>query len=164
MTDSGISASEYLSIQDTLFRYSLGIDRKDWVLFRTCFTQDCEIRFGPGLEWDGVDAVTEAFDRIHAPLDASLHRLSNLYVESFSDDTAETTAYLNAVLIRQADPDGPELHLYARYDDRLVRQDKGWVIARRQYTNIYSSGNIKMLGHRPGEGRSLQTQSTPTPR
>jgi hypothetical protein len=164
MTDSGISASEYLAIQETLFRYSLGIDRKDWELFRTCFTPDCEIRFGPGLEWDGVDDVTEAFDRIHAPLDASLHRLSNLYVESFSGDAAETVSYLNAVLFREADPDGPELHLYARYNDRLVRQGDKWVIARRQYTNIYSSGNINMLGHHPGEGRSLQTSSTPVPR
>jgi hypothetical protein len=33
-------------IADVVLRYATGIDRRDWPLFRTVFTDDCELDYG----------------------------------------------------------------------------------------------------------------------
>jgi len=33
-------------VADVLVRYATGIDQRDWALFRTCFTEDCEADYG----------------------------------------------------------------------------------------------------------------------
>ena len=30
-------------VADVLVRYATGIDRRDWALFRACFTEDCDV-------------------------------------------------------------------------------------------------------------------------
>ncbi len=52
-----------LDIVDVLIRYATGIDRRDWPLFRTVFTDDCVLDYGQIGAWNGVDAVTEFMDR-----------------------------------------------------------------------------------------------------
>lgn len=39
-------------------RCATGIDRRDWPLFRTVFTDDCELDYGEIGSRSGVDAVT----------------------------------------------------------------------------------------------------------
>jgi len=50
-------------ICDLLVRYATGIDRRDWSLFRTVFTDPCELDYGKIGTWDTVDAVTEFMQR-----------------------------------------------------------------------------------------------------
>ena len=50
-------------IADLLVRYASGIDRGDWPLFRTVFTEDCRLDYGEIGVWRGVDAVTEFMER-----------------------------------------------------------------------------------------------------
>jgi len=45
-------------ICELLVRYATGIDRRDWPLFRTVFTDDCELDYGYSGSWSGFDAVT----------------------------------------------------------------------------------------------------------
>src|SRR5271165_4035700 len=52
-------------IADVLMRYATGIDRRDWPLFRTVFTDDCELDYGEAGSWQGADAVTEFMQRAH---------------------------------------------------------------------------------------------------
>lgn len=53
-------------ISDLLVRYATGIDQRDWPLFRTVFTADCELDYGEIGAWEGVDAVAEFMDKVHA--------------------------------------------------------------------------------------------------
>ena len=53
-------------IVDVLLRYATGIDRRDWPLFRTVFTDDCELDYGEIGTWHGVDAVTDFMETSHA--------------------------------------------------------------------------------------------------
>ena len=41
-------------ISEVLVRYATGIDRRDWPLFRTVFTDDCELDYGEIGTWHGV--------------------------------------------------------------------------------------------------------------
>ena len=40
-----ISHEDHQDVADLLVRYATGIDRRDWALFRTCFTGDCEVDY-----------------------------------------------------------------------------------------------------------------------
>jgi len=64
-------------ISDLLVRYATGIDRRDWPLFRTVFTDDCELDYGVIGAWTGVDAVTDFMQQTHAMAGHTLHRLTN---------------------------------------------------------------------------------------
>ncbi len=59
MTVSAIDRDLRQDVADVLVRYAAGIDRKDWRLFRTCFTADCHADYGDIGTWDGADAITE---------------------------------------------------------------------------------------------------------
>ena len=64
-------------ISDVLVRYATGIDRRDWPLFRTMFTDDCELDYGEIGAWKGADAVTEFMQQAHALAGHTMHRLTN---------------------------------------------------------------------------------------
>nr|MDP9166905.1 nuclear transport factor 2 family protein [Actinomycetota bacterium] len=75
-------------ISDVLLRYSTGIDRRDWPLFRTAFTQDCELDYGEIGTWHGVDAVTDFMEASHAMAGHTMHRLTNQVID-VDGDTAQ---------------------------------------------------------------------------
>jgi hypothetical protein len=43
-------------VADVLVRYATGIDRRDWALLRSCFTDDCEADYGEIGGWHSADA------------------------------------------------------------------------------------------------------------
>lgn len=121
-------------IERVLLRYATGIDRRDWDLFRTCFTDDARCDY-EGLEpWRSADEITEFMAASHADMGHTMHRLSNLAV-TVDGDTATARTYVDAVLMA---PDGQTgLNPRGFYDDELVRTDAGWRIARRTFTNVH---------------------------
>jgi len=54
-------------IADILVRYATGIDRRDWALFRTCLTDDCDADYGDIGVWHGADAPSPPGWRSHTP-------------------------------------------------------------------------------------------------
>ena len=67
-------------IGDLLVRYATGIDRRDWDLFRTVFTEDCELDYGDIGVWRGVDAVVDFMIAAHDMAGHTLHRITNATV------------------------------------------------------------------------------------
>ena len=45
-------------ITEVLIRYATGIDSKDWVLLRTCWTEDVDVDYGEVGRYSGADAIT----------------------------------------------------------------------------------------------------------
>lgn len=121
-------------IAAVLVRYATGIDRRDWELFRTCFTDDVVAEY-EGLEpWHGVDAITGSMTTSHAGMGHTLHRLSNVAI-TVDGDTATARTYVDALLMA---PDGRTgLNPCGFYDDELVRTALGWRIARRRFTSVH---------------------------
>lgn len=120
-------------IVDVLVRYATGIDRRDWPLFRTVFTEDCRLDYGEIGAWNGVDAVTEFMDQTHAMAGHTLHRLSN-HAIAVDGDTAAARTYVDAVIMAQDNNSG--VNAVGFYDDELVRAADGWRIARRHFTPV----------------------------
>ena len=120
-------------ISELLVRYATGIDRRDWPLFRTVFTDDCELDYGEIGVWRGVDEVTDFMDKTHAPAGHTLHRLSNQAI-TVDGDKAVARTYVDAVIMFGDNQSG--VNAWGFYDDEIVRSSDGWRIARRRFTPV----------------------------
>ena len=120
-------------VADVLVRYATGIDRRDWALFRTCFTDDCEADYGEIGVWHGVDEITEWMRVVHDACGHTLHRITNIVV-SPGEDGVVARSYVEALVL------GPDTGAGVRadgfYDDELVETTDGWRIARRTFTLV----------------------------
>lgn len=114
-------------------RYATGIDRRDWPLFRTVFTDDCELDYGEIGRWNGVDEVTDFMDKTHAMAGHTLHRLSNQVI-TVDGEKASARTYVDAVIMFGDNQAG--VNAWGFYDDEIVRTAEGWRIARRRFTQV----------------------------
>lgn len=119
-------------ISELLVRYATAIDRREYPLLGTVFTDDCVADYGEIGSWHSADAIIEFMDAVHAMAGYTLHRLSNI-ATTVSGDTATARTYIDA-LILAADSSGG-VNAVGFYDDELVRTADGWRIARRQFTS-----------------------------
>jgi uncharacterized protein (TIGR02246 family) len=120
-------------IADVLLRYATGIDRRDWELFRTVFTDDCQLDYGEIGAWRGVDAVTEFMRQAHAAAGHTLHRLTNQVI-TVDGDRAQARTYVDALIMVGDNTSG--VNGIGYYDDELVRTDARWRIACRRFTTV----------------------------
>ena len=135
MSESGTALSREVrqDVADVLVRYATGIDRRDWDLFRTCFTDDCEADYGEIGLWHGVDEISEWMRVVHDACGHTLHRITNIAV-SPGDDGVVARSYVEALVLG---PDnGAGVRADGFYDDKLVETTDGWRIARRTFTLI----------------------------
>jgi uncharacterized protein (TIGR02246 family) len=120
-------------IADVLLRYATGIDRRDWELFRTVFTDDCQLDYGEIGAWRGVDAVTEFMQQVHAAAGHTLHWLTNQVIR-VDGDRAQARTYVDALIMVGDNTSG--VNGIGYYDDDLVLTDAGWRIAGRRFTTV----------------------------
>jgi 3-phenylpropionate/cinnamic acid dioxygenase small subunit len=120
-------------ISEILIRYATGIDRRDWPLFRTVFTQDCELDYGEIGTFNGVDAITKFMEDAHALAGHTLHRLTNQAI-AVDGDTATARTYIDGLIM--FGDNGSGVNAIGFYDDEITRTGDGWRIARRRYTQL----------------------------
>ena len=120
-------------ISDVLVRYATGIDRRDWPLFRTVFTADCQLDYGEIGIWNGVDAVTDFMEQTHAMAGHTMHRLTNQTI-TVDGDKASSRTYVDAVIMFGDNQGG--VNALGFYDDEIVRTADGWRIGLRRFTQV----------------------------
>ncbi|WP_404476565.1 nuclear transport factor 2 family protein [Novosphingobium sp. BL-52-GroH] len=132
-----ISAEDEREINNLLFRYATGIDNRDWPLFRSCFSVDCEADYGSFGTWRGLREIAEYMEATHRRLGPTLFRITNITVENRNDEVL-ARSYVDAIL---TDPvrEGMVHRTEGYYDDTLVRTSSGWKIARRRFTLVKAS-------------------------
>lgn len=129
------SSHDALAIRAVLDRYAAGIDRKDWDLFASCFTDDVTADYGKNGQYAGRDGFVDAFDHMHRdPVGATLHRITNHDI-TVDGDTAHAISYFDAVL-RVEHKGFQLLHVIGTYTDDLRRGDDGWRISNRVAESI----------------------------
>lgn len=131
---SGLSAQDERAISAVLVAYATGIDRRDWQLFHTCFTGDCQTDYGRFGRWQGAHAITAFMKETHAACGPTLHRISNIDIRSTAG-IVNVRSYVDAVLMPTIV--GGAVHRgIGWYDDQFVRTGSGWQIARRHFNAI----------------------------
>ncbi len=126
-------------IAEVLVRYATGIDRRDWELFRSCFTADCRADYGDIGTWESIDTLTDFMVTAHAALGHTMHRISNIAID-VQGDHAAARCYVDGMLMA---PDGQSgFNPHGWYDDEFVRTSDGWRIERRTFTMVH----VRMVG------------------
>jgi len=121
-------------VAEVLVRYATGIDRRDWALFRTCFTDDCEADYGEIGHWHGVEEITDWMTVVHEACGPTLHRITNIAVTPGEGGRVTARSYVEALVLG---PDnGAGVRASGFYDDELVDTPDGWRIARRTFTLV----------------------------
>jgi 3-phenylpropionate/cinnamic acid dioxygenase small subunit len=120
-------------VADLLIRYASAIDRRDWELLRSCFTDDCVVDYGAIGSWNGADEITEWMRKIHDPLGHTLHRISNQSITS-AGDAITARSYVDAIVLGPDNLHGAQAAGF--YDDVLVQTSEGWKISRRRFTTV----------------------------
>jgi hypothetical protein len=120
--------------------YARGVDRRDWGLVRSCFTDDCFV------EGSRAAAPIEEYLADLRPgvehFPTTMHFMGNQLVEVAGDEgRVETYAVAFHWAAEQAGADDPaNLVVGVRYHDSVVRTGAGWLIARRHVDPDRRSG------------------------
>jgi 3-phenylpropionate/cinnamic acid dioxygenase small subunit len=133
MTTVTVDRDARQDIADVVVRYATGIDRRDWVAFRTCFTDDCVADYGEIGRWRGADEITAWMRQTHEACGHTLHRITN-HVVTVEDGVVHARSYVDAIVMASDNQAGTRAA--GSYDDQLVSTDEGWKIARRRFTLV----------------------------
>jgi hypothetical protein len=146
-------AGDTASIVQVSYRYAAGIDHRDWDLYRSVFTDECEIDFS---SWSGTPgAVMRADDwvaavrSINGSFDATQHVMTNHIVDFIDHDTAVGTNEVQAQhWFSAATMAGFGRAAEARwcllgghYTNRYVRDAGGWRISSCRLTVRWRMGD-----------------------
>ncbi len=120
-----------------ILRYADAIDRRDWPLFASCFTEDMEADYGELGRWRGRALFVDRMEKGHEGWGPTLHRMTNLVIAGEGEE-ATATSYVDALLMPGAS------HRKIRracgwYHDRLLRQSDGWKIRYRRFAAVLIS-------------------------
>jgi hypothetical protein len=151
-----MSAADQLAVAETLYRYAQGVDRRDWVLYRSLFTDPVTVDFSsfdPNLRArtvsadDWVAGVMPAF----TGLAASQHSMTNP-IATVDGEDATITMYVRAHHVH--DPDDPASYytVGGYYDDTLVRVDGRWLLREVRLTVTWREGDPGIMARARADG------------
>lgn len=133
-TDQRAGLEDRALIRELLLRYAAGVDRRDWELMATCFTDDCDGVWN-GVELHGIQAIIDYINQaasIWTVLTAA-HMLCNIYVElDDGGDSAKVETYGFSSLVCKRDGETFLRMRGLRYLDVVVRRDGDWKIRHRE--------------------------------
>ncbi|MET4575368.1 nuclear transport factor 2 family protein [Ottowia thiooxydans] len=137
--------ADITAIEQALFRYARGVDRRDWTLVRSAYHPDAIDNHG---NYRGpIEGFVSSLVARHAHIEQSLHVVSNVLVEFNAPDSALVESYFTAYqrlspsagASRQtyldgeiaSDSDSVDNEAIGRYVDHFTRREGEWRIQRR---------------------------------
>jgi len=115
--------ADRIAIGDLLTRYATAVDRRDWDLYRTVFTEDAHIDYtSAGGIAGGLDDIVAYLAEVIPMFEMSQHLVANLDV-TLDGDTATVTAMFNNPMRLV---DGDVWFTGGWYHHDLVRTADGW--------------------------------------
>ncbi|WP_185996661.1 nuclear transport factor 2 family protein [Nocardioides campestrisoli] len=117
-------------VTDTLHEYSRHVDTCDVDALVGIFTEDAVFDYGHGRVFTGRKTLDGLFREVLAKYAATNHHCSTTTFLALDAETAETITYVYA--FHDSGPGGQHVHVWGRYEDRLVREADRWRIAQRR--------------------------------
>ena len=155
------------AISDVVHAYATGLDRRDWKLYRSIFTDKIEMDFGSvGLRvgpYDADDWVRDAA-RLFAGFAATQHTSTN-HVHDVRGDEATCTSNMRADHFVAREPndglaDGADRWtIGGYYTNELVRATDGWKLAKVTLNVTWQTGNREVSRIALRRGRAIESRS-----
>lgn len=152
--------ADRFAIQECLFRYVRGVDRRDWALVRSAYHPDAHDDHGNYK--GGIDGFIDSLVARHATIEQSMHVVGNVVIEFDGPDGALVEAYF--ITHQRLSPsagdarlaylrggavgpeDAVETEVIGRYVDRMTRREGAWKIAHRQVVFEVFRGQVAPAG------------------
>jgi hypothetical protein len=143
-----VNFDDYHAIVRRRYEYALGIDTRDWVLYRSIFTDEINMDFSsyngrPGSSMRADDWVAGC-QVLFTGLDATQHVMSNPMVD-VDGDRARLRMYMKAEHFLRNDQGGVDFAIGGYYDDQLVRTGDGWKMKAVTLNVFWSRGNRQIM-------------------
>jgi hypothetical protein len=137
------------AISDTVYAYATGLDRRDWALYRSIFTDQIEMDFAStGIRAGVYDADRWVRDakRLFAGFSATQHTSAN-HVHEVRGDEATCVSNMQAEHFVERVPDDGlgqgenRWTIGGYYVNELVRTADGWKLCKVTLNVTWSTGN-----------------------
>lgn len=144
------------AIRDTILRFAVSLDVKDWHLCRSCFTEEVFADYS-ALRGDPPTTLTaDAFVALRRKALEGLatHHVSTNHLITVAGD--EATCLSSMVIYRRLPPVQGEttFDTHCLYEHTLVRTPENWKISKVKQTVLWNTGNPSIhAGVRPGVER-----------
>lgn len=153
------------AISDVVYAYATGLDRREWTVFRSIFTDTIEMDFQsiglPAIRIDADEWVRDT-KRLFAGFAATQHTSTN-HTHDVRGDEATCTSNMQATHFVDRQPnDGLEngadcWTIGGYYIDELVRSAQGWKLAKVTLNITWQTGNRALSRIALRRGRALES-------
>ena len=141
--------ADRLEIDDLLTRYATGVDRKEWDLWESCFTEDARIDYTAlGGPEHGVREMRKWLEETMAGFPMTQHLVTNREVRIEGDTATARSGFYNPMAVPSGDGAHKLFFCGGWYHDQLVRTREGWRIRERVEEFGYNTMTQKVI--RPG--------------
>ncbi len=138
-----------LEIIELMNCYATGLDARDWLLWRSVFTDEPIFDLS---SWNQVparslvaDKVVRSQARMFAELTVTQHFLTNHRI-TINGDTARCLAHMRAEhWLRNEDGTESRYTMFGYYDDKFVRTADGWKMCEMQLNVTQTEGDIRVM-------------------
>jgi hypothetical protein len=146
---SGAEAS--LAVVETIYRYAVGIDTRDFDLYGSIFADEVDIDFSSYSGRPAARMTREAWVGMVRPLflglAATQHSMTNP-LPVVDGDTATCRMYIYAHHVLDAQDPSSWFTIGGYYDDTLQRDDRapaGWLLTGVTLTELWRQGDASIM-------------------
>ncbi len=146
-----MSTEDKLAVAETIYRYAVGIDTRDFTLYRSIFADEVAIDF---TSYSGGRASMMTRDQwlggvvpLFSGLAATQHSMTNPMV-SVDGDGATCRMYMQAHHVYDPTDPASWFTIGGYYDDTLVRSPRGpagWLITGVRLTVLWRAGDPDIM-------------------
>ncbi|KAH8651760.1 SnoaL-like domain-containing protein [Ilyonectria robusta] len=145
------ATSDHELIRNSIARYCIGVDLKDWKTFSNAFLDNAKVTFpGPGGTIEGATAIKAAVQGMVGNLQTQ-HALTTQLIEVTSEITANATTYCRAEIFGVGEDEGKRVTNWGIYQDKLLKGtfdgQEDWKIAERNAIRTAPlAGDLSLIG------------------
>lgn len=159
-----MTSDEKLMIAETIYLYAIGIDTKDFDLYRSIFADQVDIDFS-SYEGSSVPETTvlsrdQWVNRVRplfTGLAATQHSMTNPIV-TLDGDFASCRMYMQAHHVFEPDEEDSWFTIGGYYDDTLTRDPEsptGWKLSGVKLTVLWRKGNDSIMPIARSKGQQI---------
>jgi hypothetical protein len=155
-----MDSPDKLAVTETVYRYATGVDRRDWTLYRSLFTDTVTIDFSsfspnqPPPRAMSSDDWVAGIVPLFTGLAATQHSMTNP-LASVDGDAATITMYMQAHHVYDPDDPASWYTVGGYYDDTLARVDSRWLLTSVRLTVTWRAGDPGIIELARVEGNRL---------
>jgi hypothetical protein len=136
-------AEDRFAVIETLDRYAVALDTRDWPLLDRVFTPDATADYG-ATRCASRDQIRKMIERMLGGCGPTQHLLGVYRVE-ISGDEAASTCKVRAHHVGRESQAQLQYECFGEYRDHLVRTPEGWRIRHRAMQITHETGTRAIL-------------------